>query len=411
METVLDPRTLAFVLMAVTALLSAFMVIVWRTHKVYEGFNLWTIAQLFLTAGFLLLSLQGLIPKFTSIAMADFLIVMSGGLIYAGIRKFRDQPHRDYFNYILIGLTVALILYFLYGRDVLNFRIMAFSICIGIISLRSAITLLLDVPAGLRTSFWFTGSIMLFFGTVSILRSIYVYVYDPPGNFFDANPISGLYFLSFMLAAMGAIFGFFMMTSQRLELELKTARDELRHLATTDYLTDVFNRRYFFEAGRQEFKRARRYKHPLSVLILDIDYFKNVNDTHGHITGDRMLIAIAMAARSNLRAMDVLARIGGEEFAVILPETDGEMGLEVAERLRRSISEVVIYADGAPVSVTVSIGASMLLAEDSELGSIMERADAALYEAKQNGRNRVAIRKDALQPELSKQLEAENSAN
>lgn len=159
--------------------------------------------------------------------------------------------------------------------------------------------------------------------------------------------------------------------------------------AHTDPLTGLANRRHFFESADAELARSRRYEAPLSLLMLDIDHFKEVNDAHGHRAGDRVLQKLAQTCLEVLRNVDVVGRVGGEEFAILLPETAREGAVEVAERLRAAVEAAeVVREEGVPIRVTVSIGAATL-AGNANLDTLMSQADDALYDAKHRGRNRV----------------------
>lgn len=159
--------------------------------------------------------------------------------------------------------------------------------------------------------------------------------------------------------------------------------------AHTDVLTGLANRRRFFEVAEAEISRSRRYETPLSLLMLDIDHFKEVNDAHGHRAGDRVLQQLARTCLEVLRTVDVVGRVGGEEFAILLPETTLEGAVEVAERLREAVGRAeVAREEGVPLRITVSIGVAPLSA-GTNLDTLMSQADAALYEAKHGGRNRV----------------------
>jgi diguanylate cyclase (GGDEF)-like protein len=161
--------------------------------------------------------------------------------------------------------------------------------------------------------------------------------------------------------------------------------------AHTDPLTGLANRRHFFETAEAELSRSRRYQAALSLLMLDIDRFKEVNDAHGHRAGDRVLQKLAQTCREVLRAVDVVGRVGGEEFAILLPETAAEGALEVAERLREAVEGAeVAREEGVPLRVTVSIGVSTA-SGDANLDTLMSQADDALYDAKHRGRNRVCV--------------------
>ncbi len=170
----------------------------------------------------------------------------------------------------------------------------------------------------------------------------------------------------------------------------KRLEQELEHEARTDALTGAANRRHFFPLAREAMGLSRRYRHALSLLMLDIDHFKAINDAHGHQVGDQVLKSLVQVCRQTLRDVDVLGRIGGEEFTVLLPETEAEQALQVAERLRQAIATTEVpLDDGKAVRFTVSIGVATLTSGDGDVDAFLNRADRALYEAKEAGRNRV----------------------
>jgi len=172
----------------------------------------------------------------------------------------------------------------------------------------------------------------------------------------------------------------------------KHLEGKLRDMATTDGLTGVANRRYFLELAEQEVSRAQRYSRPMSLLMLDLDHFKSVNDTYGHDIGDMALITAVKAITRILRDQDICGRLGGEEFGVLLPETNEKQAQQTAERVRAEVEATpVVLFDGNELKLTVSAGTASLEAEEtSTLEVLCKRADVALYAAKNNGRNRVA---------------------
>ena len=171
--------------------------------------------------------------------------------------------------------------------------------------------------------------------------------------------------------------------------ERKARERELRRLATTDTLTGLPNRRYFLEHMGQEISRYQRYQAHSAVLMLDIDYFKSVNDNYGHAAGDAVLRQFAGIVQQSLRKVDLAGRLGGEEFAILLPGSDREGALTFAERLRKQVEESPCLHEGESIAYTVSIGIAMLNEQDKTCDQPLSRADARLYLAKQNGRNRV----------------------
>jgi len=172
--------------------------------------------------------------------------------------------------------------------------------------------------------------------------------------------------------------------------ERKRLEAQLEHLAKTDSLTDLSNRRDFYEQAEREISRHRRFQQPLSLLMIDIDHFKAINDRHGHAAGDEVLRQLAAQCRSTLRETDITARIGGEEFAVLMPQTGEDTAAEAAERLRHQLAtHPALGPDGTAIAFTVSIGLTHFHERDADIADLLRRADTALYEAKETGRNRV----------------------
>lgn len=173
--------------------------------------------------------------------------------------------------------------------------------------------------------------------------------------------------------------------------ERKRIEEQLKQLASTDPLTGCYNRRYFFELGENELKRSKRYGHVFSVLMMDIDHFKKINDEYGHAVGDATLVALAKTCLSSIRATDVFGRLGGEEFGIVFVETNLSDSIVLAERIRSELSEILVPVEKDVIGFTVSIGLSEIRQDDISLDEILKRADQALYEAKNEGRNRVKV--------------------
>ncbi len=177
--------------------------------------------------------------------------------------------------------------------------------------------------------------------------------------------------------------------------ERKRLEMELKHQARIDYLTGVNNRGHFMKLAEAELSRSIRYERQLSLFMVDIDFFKQVNDTFGHHAGDTVLKKLAQVCREVLREVDIIGRVGGEEFAILLPETDKEEANTIAERLRVDLAnaKVLLEAGGLPLHFTVSIGIASLTSKDDNIDVLISHADKALYEAKETGRNKVCIAK------------------
>ena len=177
------------------------------------------------------------------------------------------------------------------------------------------------------------------------------------------------------------------LAKQKLELELRL-REQAEYQARTDYLTGLFNRRHFIELAERELARSARYQRPFTLLVIDIDQFKSINDTQGHRIGDVVLQKVSLLISAALREVDILGRTGGEEFAVILPETDADTANHAAQRLCEIVAEARILPD---MPVTISIGLTGSQGRNIDLAHLLEEADQAMYKAKQLGRNRAVL--------------------
>ena len=172
--------------------------------------------------------------------------------------------------------------------------------------------------------------------------------------------------------------------------EHKKLQSQLESMATIDSLTGLANRQAFLQRAKNEFNRARRYSRPLSVVMIDIDHFKSINDQYGHATGDEVLRQTAMICQSSLRGSDLMGRVGGEEFVLLLPDTPHTNAFHVAERMRAHLYETPIELENdAHLKITASFGVASLREADNDFDTVLERADEAMYLAKHGGRNQV----------------------
>lgn len=182
---------------------------------------------------------------------------------------------------------------------------------------------------------------------------------------------------------------------------LRDKNEKLSLLASTDELTGLANRREFMRSGELELSRARRYGHPLSCVLLDLDHFKRVNDTYGHLAGDAVLRTVGQTILGARRDHDIVARYGGEEIVLLLPHTGLEGAITVAERHRASIGLLEVTFQGTKIPVTASLGATTMEDKGQDLKDLLDEADQALYVAKERGRNRVCTFKDIAGPSRS----------
>ena len=176
---------------------------------------------------------------------------------------------------------------------------------------------------------------------------------------------------------------------QRDITEYKKLEQDLQILCRTDPLTTAANRRAFNEILSQEFSRFKRSQKEYALIMIDLDHFKSINDQHGHSVGDQVLIEVTERCKDNIRVHDILARLGGEEFCILLPYTETKQAQKVAERLREKIEIKPIIVDGLRVKVTISVGISLVSTGDEDGHQAMERADQKLFQAKESGRNQI----------------------
>lgn len=385
----LDLRTLSVVLMAVTAFLSLAMLFIWRVQKTYSGFGWWTFANLMAAVGFFLLSLRGIAPDFLSIVLGNCLAIGSNLLCLEGNRKFLGIGSSKLTSLALIIGYLLLISYFTYVDNNVVHRITGSSLFIGTISALNWHIFRRNARTQKNFTYQFARFTYLGIMVLMFLRITGIYVFSDINDFYAPDFVQSMVYLMFIVFAVLWTFQYVILNNERLQQELQTAQIELEKLATTDFLTGLHNQRNFLKIGHNEIQRAKRFRHPLTLVMFDIDFFKQVNDTHGHAAGDLVLAEIAGLCRRNLRGIDVLGRLGGEEFAVMLPHTKISDASTVAEHLRSIIEDHETALPAEIIKVTASFGVCCLNGTDEELETVLKRADALLYQAKREGRNRV----------------------
>ncbi|MDQ9171395.1 GGDEF domain-containing protein [Oxalobacteraceae bacterium R-40] len=379
-------------LLLITAILCVVMLLVLAslTRSGIAGMKEWMLANIVAFVALLLYATRGIAPDFLSIEVANGLLAAAIASIYIGFRKFFALRIPARLLTAGLVLTVMGVAFFHYGQNSISARIVVVSIFHGSVSAGIGLTIFsADKSLRRRYPYGFTGCIAFLFAMGHFVRGlIYASDYDPLTSSLQASSWNLLFLsigtLVLPVYTMGAV----MMVHDKM---MSKALDD----ANRDFLTGVWSRRAFFDIAERELMRARRANRTLSLLVFDVDHFKKLNDTYGHAAGDQVLLAIAQHAAGEIRSIDYLARIGGEEFAVLLPEADTSAALAVAERLRKSLNEDIdIQAANlntdSMLPVSVSIGAAMANPEES-ISELLNRADRALYQAKAAGRNMVSL--------------------
>jgi len=335
--------------------------------------------------GWGMLGLRGIIPDFLSIVVANVILVLAVGVFYQAIRRFQEQAYNNYFIFLVAAAVALEQLYFTYVDDSFLIRTILASIAVSLLLIHSAQALVFRQHKPLPTSHWLTASGFILVALITLGRAAYEAI---PGNalesYFIPAPVQDITFMGFFIGMIAILFGFVLMIYDKMN-----ARLEL--LATHDSLTGVYNRRTILELLKVASAGSRRNQTSLTVMMIDLDEFKSVNDTHGHMEGDGVLQAVSGTMKSVLREQDAIGRYGGEEFLAVLPNTDEAGAQKLAERLRAAVESATLQAAGQPISLTVSIGVASAEPALNSGDLLLRRADGALMGAKRQGRDQVVM--------------------
>lgn len=378
----LDPRTLAAAAAIATIVQVVAMFYVWRIQFRDRAVAELTLAALLVVCAAGLALSRPLLPPVMTHVVAVAGLIAGHTLGVLAIRRFVGKRTPIWFVIALPAIGGVLAAWFLFVDPRLDIRIAVYTLASSLTSALIAWTLL-DIPPGpLRATHWPVGFLHLASGSLGIVRFFAVLAYEPQEDVFAPNLISSLWFLQALVVVNLTFTGVILMITQRLSLELDRQ-------ASYDALTSALNRRAFERLAEAEWSRASRHGHALSVLALDLDHFKQLNDGHGHDAGDTWLRAFTGLVQGLLRREDVLCRQGGDEFLVLLPQTALDAARQAAERIRRGAEGLRISHNGAELAATVSIGIATRGGGASSLQATIAAADQALYQAKAKGRNLV----------------------
>jgi len=309
---------------------------------------------------------------------------------------------------ILLAIQAALYPIFQWLHQAEKFAMVTLGVVLAIQALQTAAYLRARLKEGLMASISLSISLLVGFAAFNVVRSMVVLTLGLPADPGAANPLELASGIVYLVAALGLGFSVFWMTSMQLRLDLE-------RLASTDPLTGLHNRRAFLTYCEKELMRTLRAAEPVSLVLIDLDHFKDVNDRHGHDAGDAALCAVASHLRGAVRENDILARWGGEEFIVLLPGASSEQAVQVAQRLRLCIESISLLHNGrvdawSSIRLAISAGAVTATGAIESLDSLLRTCDEALYSAKAAGRNTVVhreLRSDlefSLTPSLSPPL-------
>ncbi len=376
MSLSLDIQTIVILLLVSTVLMVLVLAIGSRSGT-RDGHRSWIAGLALIALAWFLIALRDVVGPIITVALADSVLLAGLVMLVAACFEFGGKQIPSIFLLLPPILFVVLLpvrdqfaVYTFIAGAMLSTALLALGVSIwkfGHGSVRWPLTMLLVASAGLV-----------------VYRSVFVFELEPSNTkLVEFDPLNGGTFVAIFVMTIIASLGFLQMQKER-------AEEKLMHLAMHDGLTELLNRRAFFELADRELTIARREDKPIAVLLFDIDYFKRINDTLGHDQGDAVLREIASRIKSTIRRSDLFGRIGGEEFCVLLTNLENEEPRRLAERTRRAIGDSPFA--NVPWPVTISIGISFYDAEsDDTIAATINRADKALYRAKNEGRNRVAI--------------------
>lgn len=377
----LDISTLFLVTIYVEAILGLLLLFAWAQNTSIHAVAWWGFGHLCRAGSIVLFGMYGTAPDLVTIDLANAVLFTSYAVTWTGARVFDGRPAEPV--YLVTGAVLWLLICRLPGlSDSLDLRVLVAS---GIIAAYTWLTAFefWRGRAEALVSRWPAIFMLFAHGSLFLLRTPLVAVLP----WLSTSDIYGsvwLTVLSFeaLLFTISIAFILLAMAKERTELRHKTA-------AMIDPLTRLPNRRSFMEEAERLKERHRSHPKPVTVLLMDMDHFKSINDRFGHAIGDQVLEVFAESARQSVRTSDLVSRLGGEEFAAVLYDLSREKAFAVADRIRTSFAQAALEVDDHPIAATVSIGLAYCDLEAFELGELLAQADRALYVAKERGRNRV----------------------
>jgi len=371
------------ILLSSTLMAGAMSIVVFSAYRSFapevRGLGQWALGMLFLTLTGVVLCSQGVIPEGPMLFMANSTLLGCGGLMLIGTQKFYGRKP----SWWWLGSAWAIGMGCLVGWYVITqdyaLRVTVFSLLTLSFYLPQ---LVLTVRHGERHfSSWFFGALVLVQSLVLLLRAVVAMSGGAGTSNASNGPMQSVFLLTANFMTLLMAVGFMAIATRRLQTVME-------HRSNSDPLTGVLNRRGFAAAYGREVALMRRHARPMTLLSIDLDFFKAINDRYGHAVGDQVLVHAARTTVSALREIDHVARFGGEEFIVLLPQTTAERALAVAQRIQALLRAP--RGDAVP-AYTVSIGIACQQQPDDGMEAVMARADAALYRAKAAGRDRCEV--------------------
>ncbi len=371
-----DPRTIIVMASVMSLMMGGVMFFLRRIYPLnIHGLLHWAIAPLTCCISTALFAARGLIPDLISSAGSNMILLSGAALFYWGSQRFHDIAPSYRFWVAVLAACAPAFVWFIAVDPQYEVRVVLFTAIMMWILVNHARLLLTRGDANAFTRP--TGYLLILQCGFLVLRMVDALQGHGVAGLLDPSGAQITYLMAYTFTFLLLVVGIILMAAERMRIEFE-------HIATHDSLTLALTRRAWLENCSRELARCRRHGHNMAVVMMDLDHFKNINDTHGHQVGDQVLVDFSQRVRQQLRQADRLGRFGGEEFVLLLPETSPEDALKVAERIRTSRRQL----PDVPLC-TVSIGIATYENDTDSVNHLLARADEALYRAKALGRNRV----------------------
>lgn len=381
----LDLRTVMLMMAGVNLLFAGNLMLVGLHAGAVKGARQWALGHLclglsFAAAGFSLTS-----PPAWVIVLLATLIAVGLGLLYNGIEAFKGKRCNYALPLALAALMATQNIWFAVLHDDVQGRIAANWFVYSLVNAACARSLFVRIEQPLRTAYWLAAASFSFIALATAVRAADAVLSGAGAvRLFEPNAASSPAFFVAGMAQISLSFALALMINYRLA-------DDLRRLAATDALTGLLNRGSLESEAARIAARAARTGENIALILIDVDYFKGVNDLHGHPAGDEVLRQLAVLMTTMIRRGDCLGRYGGEEFCIVLPATSEASAAVLAERLRQGYADLRVAWSGELLSGSVSIGVTDARLAGCDMAALVAAADAALYRAKNDGRNRVVL--------------------
>ena len=394
---ILDTRTLVLVAfgMAITAAVT--FAASWRFNRDIEALRFWVWTYLLNALGLLLIVLNPSGQASWLLLCSNISFSVAALMLLWGSRSFLGRPRPSALFMAAPAMAILAMAYFIFVDFDYRARVLISALYLGLMAMAAACEHFRPGAARGSAPVKVMGVLQLIHGTSQWGRFLVVAIWGGGDHLLEVNAVQTAVFFEACLMIVAVPIACLLMATERLH-------ENLRRMAMTDDLTGLLNRRAFLDEARRHFARALRQGAPLSVLMIDIDHFKKINDAKGHDAGDAVLAAFADALRAGLRKSDLPCRYGGEEFCVVLPDTDMEGAATLAETLRRRFAAVEVDYDGEKLGATISIGVASALPSMHMIEEAISNADRALYGAKRSGRDcviRFDVDADGEKPSLT----------